>query len=103
MITETDNKPEEVKKDDGVDLTTEEFVVTLNRKNAAVTFSKNNDFLIAIVPIAYVPRPFAKGFLLEVIDIVNAWHAERIKIREQLKLSGQKFNFVNGVRNLLRK
>lgn len=78
------------------------FNVQYHAKRCQVSFGANDTVMVITIPMEHNNRTFIRGFLLDMYEVACGWIAKREQVRRQLSLQGQKFNFKQGISNILR-
>ena len=78
------------------------FNIQYHRKRCQVSFAADNTVMVITVPMTHTNRTFIRGFMLDMYDVACQWFAQKEQLRQKLSISGQKFNFKQGIQNILR-
>ena len=103
----TEKMPEGKTPDEEITPTAESETATFNvqyhTKRCQVSFGANDTVMVITIPMEHNNRTFIRGFLLDMYEVACGWFAKREQVRRQLSLEGQKFNFKQGISNILRR
>ena len=83
------------------DTETGTFNVQYHKKRCQVSFAADNTVMVITVPMTHTNRTFIRGFLLDMYEVACQWFAQKEQLRQKLSISGQKFNFKQGIQRIM--
>lgn len=104
MTTKTTEPEKQTQTPETTDAAPKKEVMGIERDdtNARVSFTTDGNLMIVTMPIGRMPRALAHGFLYELHQVVNDWHAERKKTNIILRDEASKWSFKSGISKLFK-